>query len=42
VKVFPFAAHTSNNPGPHMLEKSRQGFKYGDVTLTDHVAYDGL
>ena len=27
---------------PHMLEKSRSGFKYGDVTLTDHLAYDGL
>ena len=27
---------------PHMLEKSRSGFKYGDVTLKDHLAYDGL
>ncbi|RVW03793.1 acetyl-CoA C-acetyltransferase [Rhodococcus xishaensis] len=27
---------------PHMLEKSREGFKYGDVTLRDHMAYDGL
>ncbi|EME24094.1 acetyl-CoA C-acetyltransferase [Rhodococcus triatomae] len=27
---------------PHMLEKSRAGFKYGDVTLRDHMAYDGL
>jgi acetyl-CoA C-acetyltransferase len=27
---------------PHILEKSRQGFKYGDVTLADHLAYDGL
>ena len=27
---------------PHMLEKSRSGFKYGDVTLRDHLAYDGL
>src|ERR1700751_563174 len=27
---------------PHMVEKSRSGFKYGDVTLTDHLAYDGL
>ena len=27
---------------PHMLEKSREGFKYGDVTLADHMAYDGL
>src|ERR1700754_4963596 len=27
---------------PHMLEESRFGFKYGDVTLKDHLAYDGL
>ncbi len=27
---------------PHLLEKSREGFKYGDVRLHDHMAYDGL
>lgn len=27
---------------PHLLEKSRAGFKYGDVTMRDHMAYDGL
>ncbi len=27
---------------PHLLEKSRQGFKYGDVTMHDHMAFDGL
>ncbi|WP_084526132.1 acetyl-CoA C-acetyltransferase [Nocardia vaccinii] len=27
---------------PHLLEKSREGFKYGDVTLRDHMAFDGL
>ena len=27
---------------PHMLPKSRVGFKYGDVTLVDHMAFDGL
>jgi acetyl-CoA C-acetyltransferase len=27
---------------PHLLEKSRSGFKYGDVTMRDHMAYDGL
>jgi acetyl-CoA C-acetyltransferase len=32
----------SMTQAPHMLEKSRQGFKYGDVTLKDHLAYDGL
>ncbi|APE36679.1 acetyl-CoA acetyltransferase [Nocardia mangyaensis] len=27
---------------PHLLPKSREGFKYGDTTLVDHMAYDGL
>jgi acetyl-CoA C-acetyltransferase len=27
---------------PHLLPKSRSGFKYGDVTMLDHMAYDGL
>jgi acetyl-CoA C-acetyltransferase len=27
---------------PHLLPKSRAGFKYGDVTMIDHMAYDGL
>ncbi|MBM6405463.1 acetyl-CoA C-acetyltransferase [Phycicoccus sp. CSK15P-2] len=27
---------------PHLLEKSRAGFKYGDVTMHDHMAADGL
>jgi acetyl-CoA C-acetyltransferase len=32
----------SMTQAPHLLPKSRGGFKYGDVTLTDHLAYDGL
>ncbi|MBH0776834.1 acetyl-CoA C-acetyltransferase [Nocardia bovistercoris] len=32
----------SMSQAPHMLEKSREGFKYGDVTLRDHMAFDGL
>ncbi|MGW6661426.1 acetyl-CoA C-acetyltransferase, partial [Rhodococcus sp. NPDC055024] len=32
----------SMSRAPHMLEKSREGFKYGDVTMRDHMAYDGL
>ncbi len=32
----------SMTQAPHMLEKSRAGYKYGDVTLKDHLAYDGL
>src|SRR6478609_2347541 len=27
---------------PHLLPGSRSGFKYGDVTLVDHMAHDGL
>ena len=27
---------------PHLLPDSRAGFKYGDVTLVDHMAFDGL
>jgi acetyl-CoA C-acetyltransferase len=27
---------------PHLLQKSRGGFKYGDVTMIDHMANDGL
>ncbi len=27
---------------PHLLPKSREGFKYGDVTLRDSMAYDAL
>ncbi|SNC71752.1 acetyl-CoA C-acetyltransferase [Kytococcus aerolatus] len=27
---------------PHLLPKSRGGFKYGDVTLKDHMDLDGL
>jgi acetyl-CoA C-acetyltransferase len=27
---------------PHLLPKSREGFKYGDVKMVDHMAYDGL
>ena len=27
---------------PHLLRKSRDGFKYGDVTMKDHLDYDAL
>lgn len=27
---------------PHLLPKSREGFKYGDVSLVDSMAYDAL
>ena len=32
----------SMTQAPHLLEKSRAGFKYGDVTMHDHLAFDGL
>lgn len=27
---------------PHLLMDSRSGYRYGDVTVLDHMAYDGL
>ncbi len=32
----------SMTQAPHLLGKSREGFKYGDVNLLDHMAHDGL
>ncbi len=32
----------SMSQAPHLLERSREGFKYGDVTMRDHMAHDGL
>ena len=32
----------SMSNAPHLLEKSRQGFKYGNVTMRDHMDFDGL
>ncbi len=32
----------SMTQAPHLLTDSREGFKYGDVTMKDHMAYDGL
>lgn len=32
----------SMTQAPHLLLGSREGYKYGDVTMTDHMAYDGL
>jgi acetyl-CoA C-acetyltransferase len=32
----------SMTQAPHLLPKSRSGFKYGDVTMVDHMAHDGL
>ena len=32
----------SMTQAPHLLPDSRSGFKFGDTTLVDHMAYDGL
>ncbi|MGW6425088.1 acetyl-CoA C-acetyltransferase [Nocardia sp. NPDC055053] len=32
----------SMSQAPHLLKRSREGYKYGDATLHDHMAYDGL
>ena len=32
----------SMTQAPHLLMNSRSGYKYGDVTVLDHLAYDGL
>ena len=32
----------SMTQAPHLLGTSREGFKYGDVTMLDHMAHDGL
>ncbi|MBP2476834.1 acetyl-CoA C-acetyltransferase [Crossiella equi] len=32
----------SMTQAPHLLAKSRSGFKYGDVAMVDHMAHDGL
>lgn len=34
--------HESMTKAPHLLMGSRAGYKYGDVTVLDHLAYDGL
>jgi acetyl-CoA C-acetyltransferase len=32
----------SMSNAPHLLEKSREGYKYGNVTMRDHMDCDGL
>jgi len=32
----------SMSRAPHLLTDSRAGYRYGDVTVVDHMAYDGL
>ncbi|WP_338890756.1 acetyl-CoA C-acetyltransferase [Rhodococcus sovatensis] len=41
-EVIVAGGQESMTQAPHLLEKSRAGFKFGDVTMKDHLAYDGL
>jgi acetyl-CoA C-acetyltransferase len=41
-KVIVAGGMESMTRAPHLLMGSRAGFKYGDVTMIDHLAHDGL
>lgn len=42
VDVVVAGGQESMSRAPHLLMDSRAGHKYGDVTMLDHMAYDGL
>jgi acetyl-CoA C-acetyltransferase len=42
VEVVVAGGQESMTNAPHLLEKSREGYKYGEVTMRDHMAHDGL
>src|SRR5215212_6232306 len=42
VEIVVAGGMESMTNAPHLLPKSREGFKYGDTTLVDAMAYDGL
>lgn len=42
VDIVVAGGQESMSQAPHLLERSRTGFKYGDVTMRDHMAHDGL
>jgi acetyl-CoA C-acetyltransferase len=41
-EVIVAGGQESMTQAPHLLKGSREGHKYGDVTMLDHLAYDGL
>src|SRR5665811_2198824 len=41
-EVIVAGGQESMSNAPHLLEKSRAGYKYGDVTMHDHMDRDGL
>ena len=42
VEIVVAGGMESMTNAPHLLTGQRTGYKYGDVTLLDHMAYDGL
>ena len=42
VEIVVAGGMESMTQAPHLLPKSREGFKYGDTTLLDSMAYDAL
>ena len=42
VDVVVAGGQESMTNAPHLMTKSREGYKYGDVTVRDHMAFDGL
>jgi acetyl-CoA C-acetyltransferase len=42
VEIVVAGGMESMTNSPHLLPKSREGFKYGDTTLVDSMAYDAL
>ena len=42
VEIVVAGGMESMTQAPHLLPKSREGFKYGDTTLVDSMAYDAL
>ncbi|WGL51212.1 acetyl-CoA C-acetyltransferase [Nocardioides sp. BP30] len=42
VEIVVAGGMESMTNAPHLLPKSREGFKYGDVALVDSMAYDAL
>ena len=42
VEIVVAGGQESMTNAPHLLLKTREGYKYGDVTMRDHMAYEGL
>ncbi len=42
VEIVVAGGQESMTRAPHLLTKSREGYKYGEVTVLDHMDHDGL